>query len=67
MKTNFDPNKRNRDRQRRILQRAGWIAVPALKDNNAHQWKWIHHERKKAYSRDRAFAMACRDLEKKLA
>jgi len=61
---NFDPNKRRRDRQRRILKLAGWVAVPALKDNDSFQWKWIHHSRKKAYSRERAFDMAKRELRR---
>ncbi len=60
--SNYDPNKRVRDRQRRILQQAGWVAVPALKDNDAFQWKWIHHTRKKAYPREKAFEMAERML-----
>jgi len=58
----MDRNKHQRDYERRILQRAGWVAVPALKDNDAFQWKWIHHTRKKAYSREQAFAMAERQL-----
>ena len=61
---NYDPNKRRRDYQRRVLKAAGWVAVPALKDNDAFQWKWIHHSRKKAYSRERAFDMAVRDLRR---
>ena len=60
----MDNNKRHRDHQRRILQRAGWVAVPALKDTGAFQWKWIHQKRKKAYSRERAFVMAARDLKR---
>lgn len=59
---NYDPNKRQRDSQRRILQAAGWRAVYALKDNGAWQWKWIHSKRKKAYSREEAFAIAQRTL-----
>ncbi len=62
---NFDPNKRRRDFERRILKRAGWVAVDALKNNDTFQWKWIHHTRKKAYSRQRAFVMAQRDLQRK--
>ena len=57
-------NKQHRDSQRRVLQRAGWVAVSALKDNGAFQWKWIHPNRKKAYSRERAFVMAKRDLQR---
>ena len=57
-----DYNKTHRDYQRRVLHRAGWVAVHALKDNAAFQWKWIHADRKKAYSRERAFRMAERDL-----
>ena len=49
-----DSNKPRRDEQRRKLRAAGWVAVPALKDNGAFQWKWIHAERKKAYSREQA-------------
>lgn len=61
---NFDPNKRQRDRERRILQHAGWEAVWALKDNGAWIWKWIHPRRKKAYSRKRAIDMALGDLKR---
>lgn len=59
-----DTNKKNREHERRILQRAGWVAVHALKDNGAFQWKWIHKDRKRAYSRERAYQMALRDLER---
>ena len=58
----MDQNKYHRDFQRRVLRRAGWVAVPALKDNDSFQWKWIHATRKKAYSRERAFKMAERQL-----
>lgn len=61
---NFDPNKRNRDYQRRVLHAAGWEAVYALKDNGSWYWKWIHPSRRKAYSRDQAFTMAQRDLRR---
>lgn len=57
--------KQKRDFERRILNRAGWVAVSALKDNNAFQWKWIHADRKKAYSRATAFTIAVRDLHRK--
>ena len=60
----MDNNKQHRDQQRRTLKRAGWVAVAALKDNNSFQWKWIHQDRKKAYSRERAFSMAARDLKR---
>lgn len=59
-----DPNKARREEQRRTLHAAGWKAVPALKDNGSHQWKWIHRDRKRAYSREAAFKMAKRDLAK---
>ena len=49
-----DSNKPRRDRERRMLQRAGWEAVYALKDNGSWVWKWITPKRKKAYSRQRA-------------
>lgn len=62
----MDNNKQHRDEQRRILQRAEWIAVPALKNNGTHQWKWIHKDRKKAYSRELAFIMASNDLKRKV-
>lgn len=55
MKT-IDPNKPRRDAERRKLQRAGWVAVPALKSNGAFKWRWIHPTRKKAYSRAEAMA-----------
>jgi len=61
---NYDPNKRHRDHQRRILHAAGWEAVYALKDNGSWYWKWIHQDRKKAYSRERAFVMAERALRR---
>ena len=60
----MDNNKEHRDFQRRVLRRAEWVAVAALKDNGAFQWKWIHATRKKAYSRERAFVMAARDLRR---
>lgn len=53
----IDPNKPRRDRERRILQRVGWEAVWALKDNGSWYWKWIHPSRKKAYSRREALAL----------
>lgn len=56
-----DSNKEQRDRERRILQRAGWQAVWALKDNGAWQWKWITSKRKKAYSRKEALRIVRRD------
>lgn len=60
----MDNNKEHRDFQRRVLRRAEWVAVPALKDNGSFQWKWIHADRKKAYSRERAFVIATRDLSR---
>lgn len=53
----IDPNKPCRELQRRTLQRAGWEAVWALKDNGAWIWKWIHPSRKKAYSRAEAMRL----------
>lgn len=55
-----DPNKRRRDTERYILKMNGWVAVPALKDNGAFQWKWIHPTRKKAYSRNEALRLVLR-------
>lgn len=51
----IDPNKPKRDRERRILHAAGWIAVPALKKNGAFTWRWIIAGRKRAYTRQEAF------------
>jgi len=59
-----DRNKGNREFARRVLQKDGWVAVPALKDNGAFQWKWIHPTRKRAYSRTTAFALAYRSLQR---
>ena len=59
-----DPNKGRRELERRVLQKDGWVAVPALKDNGAFQWKWIHPSRKRAYSRPIAFALALRSLKR---
>ena len=56
----LDPNKERRDRERRVLQRAGWQAVWALKDNGSWQWKWITPKRKKAYSRKEALRIVGR-------
>lgn len=56
----IDPNKPRRDAERRVLHRAGWVAVPALKRNGAFKWRWIHPTRKKAYSRDQAMAIVRR-------
>ena len=50
----IDPNKPRRDAESRELQRVGWKAVPALKPNGSHKWKWIIAGRKKAYSRQDA-------------
>jgi hypothetical protein len=47
-------NKPIRDAQRRLLHKNGWIAVEALKDNGAFQFKWIHRKYKRAYSRVKA-------------
>jgi len=55
-----DPSKERRDRERRLLQSAGWQAVWALKDNGSWQWKWITSKRKKAYSRQQAIAIVRR-------
>jgi hypothetical protein len=52
-----DPNKPHREVQRRFLKSAGWVAVPAVKDNSSFQWKWIHPKLKKAYSREAAVAL----------
>ena len=62
----MDNNKQHRDQQRRLLQRAGWIAVPALKRTGAFQWRWIHPSRKKAYDREVAFVMAANDLKRRV-
>jgi hypothetical protein len=59
-----DPNKGRREQERRVLQKDGWVAVAALKDNGAFQWKWIHKTRKRAYSRSAAFALAYRSLQR---
>ena len=61
---NYDPNKKQRDSERRILHNAGWEAVYALKDNGSWYWKWIHPSRRKAYSRAQAFVKAKRDLHR---
>jgi hypothetical protein len=52
-----DLNKQHRELQRRLLKTAGWVAVPAVKDNSSFQWKWIHPKLKKAYSREAAVAL----------
>lgn len=49
-----DPNKERRERERRILQRNGWMAVIALKKNGAKTWKWIQAGRRRAYTREEA-------------
>lgn len=49
-----DRNKLRRDRERRILNANGWVAVPSLKPNAAFKWSWIFPGRKKAYSRKEA-------------
>lgn len=56
-----DYNKNIRDAERRLLNSAGWMAVPALKPNGAFQWKWIVAGRKKAYSRKKAVAIVSRN------
>ena len=60
-----DFNKGRREFERRVLQKDGWVAVSALKDNGSFQWKWIHKTRKRAYSRSRAFILAARSLERR--
>jgi hypothetical protein len=50
----IDPNKPRRDAERRLLKKAGWVAVPALKPNGAFCWRYIRAGRKKAYTRQRA-------------
>lgn len=55
-----DGNKDKREEERRILQRAGWKAVPALKRNGAFVWRWIHRTRRKAYSRNEAITIVSR-------
>jgi len=55
-----DSNKPRRDKERRILQGAGWKAVWALKDNGSWYWKWIRKDRKKAYSRQQALEIVRR-------
>lgn len=56
----IDSNKPRRDAERRELHRAGWIAVPALKRNGSHTWRWIIAGRKKAYERQEALKIARR-------
>jgi hypothetical protein len=56
----FDPNKRRRDEERRLLHRNGWVAVTGLKRNGAEKWVWIHPGRKRALSREQAVAIAKR-------
>jgi hypothetical protein len=52
-----DSNKFRREFERRLLKRAGWKAVPALKRNGSFVWRWIHRTRKKAYDRQEAVAI----------
>jgi hypothetical protein len=52
-----DGNKDKREEERRLLNKAGWLAVPALKKNGAFVWRWIIAGRKKAYSRAQAVAL----------
>jgi hypothetical protein len=59
-----DSNKHRREFERRILQRDGWEAVWALKNNGSWYWKWINPKRKKAYSRQEAFTIAWRSLSR---
>ena len=59
MKT-IDPNKPRRDLERRVLHKAGWLAVPAVKPNGSFKWVWITPGRKKAYSRQQALAIVSR-------
>lgn len=59
-----DSNKERREFERRVLRKDNWVAVPALKDNGAFQWKWIHPSRKRAYSRPIAFELAYRSLHR---
>jgi hypothetical protein len=49
-----DGNKDKRESERRLLNKAGWVAVPALKSNGAFVWRWIIAGRKKAYTREQA-------------
>ena len=56
----IDPNKPKRDKERRILKRSGWVAVPALKPNGAFVWRYIKAGRKKAYSRQQAMEIVRR-------
>jgi len=58
----IDPNKPKREAERRVLHKAGWVAVPALKPNGAFKWKWIVAGRKKAYSRKEAIAIVRKSL-----
>lgn len=55
-------NQKIRDHQRRILNNAGWKAVPALKPNGSFKWVWIRAGRKKAYSRVDAYRIAKNEL-----
>ena len=52
-----DGNKDKREYERRLLKKAGWKAVPALKRNGSFVWRWIHRTRKKAYDRQEAVAI----------
>ena len=52
-----DGNKDRRERERRLLKGAGWLAVPAVKRNGSFKWVWITPGRKKAYSRTEAVAL----------
>ena len=53
-------NKQHREWQRRFLHGYKWRAVPALKDNDSFQWKWIHASLKRAYSREDAVVITQR-------
>lgn len=52
--TKLDINKPIRDRERRFLNRNGWLAVIALKKNSSKVWKWIHPKYKRAFNRKEA-------------
>lgn len=48
---------RPRDRERRFLQRYGWIAYQATDRNGGRVWLWSHRRYRCSYYRGQAFAM----------
>jgi len=58
-----DSNKPRREKQRRFLQRNGWVAVAGYTKEYAFRWKWIKPGRyKKAYLREEAVVLEERNL-----